>query len=345
MFKITYAQYLDLLMDPDTPDEVIAAFSTFRRNSGAFDPTLIPNPDRVDMTTDQVQAENAMAIGNSLARWRRNQAFNRALERGDSGEVLVAEGDSWFQFPVMIREVINHLSDPHPERSYLISCVSAAGDTARNMVLGPREKGATEYMAELERQKGRVRAFLFSAAGNDIIGEDELTRDGTPVLRKLLFNPGGNPEDPESYVKADELATRLEFLRQAYTKVITDIRANPAFAELPILVHGYDVPFPYPWGEKDRRNPVWAKNDQWLGSAFEPHGIRGDIRREVLRLLIDRLYAMLEGLAQADPHVHVVDCRGAMPNLTDWADEIHGTSDGFAEVADRFRSILGRVVP
>ena len=38
--------------------------------------------------------------------------------------------------------------------------------------------------------------------------------------------------------------------------------------------------------------------------------------------------------------VHVVDCRGAMPSVTDWNDEIHGTSDGFEEVGRRFRKVL-----
>lgn len=339
MAKISYAKYVEFLMDPDTPDEVIAAFSTFRPNSGAFDPTIIPDPDRVDMTPDQVQAENAMAIGNGLARWRRNLAFQRALDAGDGREVLVAEGDSWFQFPVFIRETIGHLAEP-----FLISCASAAGDTARNMVFGEARRGATEYVIELERQRGRVRAFLFSAAGNDIIGEDEVVRDGTPVLRKILANPGSGSLEPADYVQHGELEARLAFLEQAYTRVISDIRARPHFAQLPILLHGYDVPYPWPWGEHDPRDPRWARKDQWLGSAFQPIGIDGPLRREILRYLIDRLYEMLNRVAETDSHVHVVDCRGALPELSDWADEIHGTSEGFAEVARRFHAKLTAVI-
>ncbi len=38
--------------------------------------------------------------------------------------------------------------------------------------------------------------------------------------------------------------------------------------------------------------------------------------------------------------VWLVDCRNAMPDVTDWADEIHGTSDGFAKVAARFKDSL-----
>ena len=104
------------------------------------------------------------------------------------------------------------------------------------------------------------------------------------------------------------------------------------------------MPFPHPWDADDRRSPVWASKDRWLGSAFAPLGIEGGLRREILAVLIDQLYAMLERVAAQDPHVHVVDCRGALPRVTDWADEIHGTTDGFAAVAGRFHAKLVEVI-
>jgi N-acetylmuramoyl-L-alanine amidase len=339
MAKISYAQYLELLMDPETPDEVIAAFSTFIPGTGAFDPTLVPDPERVEMTTDQIEAENAIKIGNKVARWRRNQSFDRALAAGDPRPVLVAEGDSWFQFPIFIRETIDHLRKP-----YLVRCASAAGDTASNMVYGPLGHEGKEYMIELERQRHRVRAFLFSAAGNDIIGEDLEAGDGTPVLIKLLKNPGTGSSQPRDYINQTEVDARLQFLEDAYKTVISEIRAVSQFAALPVLIHGYDVPYPWPWGERDPRKPRWAKKDQWLGSAFRTAGIEGPIRRDILTVLIEALYAMLDRVAQSDQHVHVVDCRGTLPHVSDWADEIHGTSDGFAFVAARFQATLDRVL-
>jgi N-acetylmuramoyl-L-alanine amidase len=339
MAKISHAQYLELLMDPETPDDVIAAFSTFIPGTGAFDPTLVPDPERVEMTTDQIEAENAMKIGNQVARWRRNQSFDRALASGDTRPVLVAEGDSWFQFPIVIHETIDHLRKP-----YLVRCASAAGDTAKNMVYGPVGHEGKEYMVELERHRHRVRAFLFSAAGNDIIGEDLEAGDGTPVLIKLLTNPGTGSTQPRDYINQTEVEARLQFLEDAYKTVISEIRAVPQFAALPVLIHGYDVPYPWPWGERDPRNPRWAKKDQWLGSAFRTAGIDGPIRRDILTELIEALYAMLNRVAQSDRHVHVVDCRGTLPHVSDWADEIHGTSDGFAFVAARFQTTLDQVL-
>ena len=336
MFKIRYDQYQAMLMDPDTPNEMIMAFSTFAADQGgAFDPTMVPDPRWVEMTPDQVEAENAMRIGNGLARWRRQNAFKRAIAGGDRRPVLEAEGDSWFQFPVFISETIAQLSP-----NYLISCVSAAGDTARNMILGPTGPRQREYMQELHRNAARVQAFLLSAAGNDIIGEDEEAGDGTPVLGKILRNPGNGSAKAGDYIRDDELDKRIEFLRHAYRTVCANVRHDERYAKLPILIHGYDVPFPYPWGEGDRRNPKWAAKDRWLGSAFNLAGIEGPIRREILKMLIGRLYDMLHAVAKEYPHVHVVDCRGVLPQVTDWADEIHATSQGYAKVAQRFRDTL-----
>ena len=58
-----------------------------------------------------------------------------------------------------------------------------------------------------------------------------------------------------------------------------------------------------------------------------------DTQRGIVRLLIDRLYELLQSIAADDEAkaVYVVDARGAMPSIDDWADEIHGNDDGFAE--------------
>lgn len=337
MAKVTFSRYLELVRDPATSDERILELSIVRRGKTAFAPELVPDPSKVEMTAEEQELENAMAIGNSLARWRRGAAFLRRRAAGDPRPVLVAEGDSWFQFPILIQETIDQLTD-----DYNIWCISAAGDTASNMVYG-----RPEYVAELKRFGPDVRGFLFSAAGNDILGNDAAT--GRSALFDIVKPFNGQPNDAEGQIDAAVLAERLDVLRRAYEDVIRNARqALPAAAggrPLPIFIHGYDYCFPYPWGANDPRNPSYAENDEWLGSVFEARGIaaaHGELRRDIVARLIDALYSMLGQLA-ADPAqtgVWLVDCRNAMPDVTDWADEIHGTSAGFAKVAARFRQSL-----
>lgn len=340
MAKISLEQWAVRIADPAMSDEEIMEISKIVPGEGAFDFRLAPDPRKVDTSSREIETENAMAIANDLSRRRRAGQFRERKARGDRSPVLVSEMDSWGQFPILIREIVDHLN-----KDFLVWSVGAAGDTAQNMVFGPQLPRKTEYMRALRKQKAEVRAFILSAAGNDIIGEDPET--SRPVLMDMVRKFNGNPNDVEGHVNLPLLEQKLNFLRGAYSKVIGTIRAEPGFEKLPIVIHGYDVPFPYPFGAGDGRNPIWAKNDKWLGSVFKKRGIDNEVLgRPILKYLIGRLYDML-GEFQRDPRqtgVWLVDCRGALPKVTDWADEIHGTSAGFGKVARRFKKTIDKAI-
>lgn len=329
--RISYVQYKQLFENLDTPDAIIAAYSIVERSESGFTPVLGPNPVHVDMSTAEVSIESAMSIANGLFRWRRERQFEKRIADHDPRPVLVAEGDSWFQFPLLVEEIVDHLNE-----HYSVSCLSAAGDTLDNMV-----HGRPEYLRGLKKQKARVKAFLFSAAGNDIIGEDPVT--GEPVLLELLRDYNGKPDDVVGNINLIALAGKLTMLKDGYRKVIANVRSESGLDQLPILIHGYDYVFPYPEGPADGRDPLHAKKNEWLGGPFDQKNFpRTGLRRNIIRLMLDELYRMMLELA-GDPaitRVHVVDCRGAMPAPGDWIDEIHGTSDGFRKVAKRFRKQL-----
>ncbi|WP_108838452.1 hypothetical protein [Tateyamaria sp. Alg231-49] len=338
MDKISYDAYVSLSTDRNRRKE-FRAYSNVIPGESAFDFRVVPNPDLVVDIPDDIELENAMQAGNGIERTARRLAFNLDRIFNRKKPVLVAEGDSWFQFPILIDEILDHLSD-----TFAILSLAAAGDTAENIVDGPEQSGGREYMINLRKQKEHVRAFLFSAAGNDIIGEDPQT--GKSALFDIIndFDPART--DIDEHINAVVLQERLTSLRDAYTRVITDVRAEPGLETLPIIVHGYDYTFPYPHFENDPRNPIHAANNEWLGQPLDQRNFptatqaQRDLRRNIVIRLIDQLYDMLDDLAQTHNDVVVVDCRGAMSEVTDWADEIHGTDEGFAKVTQRFRVAL-----
>lgn len=343
MTKISYEKYRELLLDPATPDEVLDRYVIVEPVDGSLTLTLRPDPEQVEMTELEKDLEDGMRFANDFDRWRRQERFNRLIRNGVSKPILVAEGDSWFQFPVKIRDVIDHLSE-----SYLIWCLSAAGDTLQNITdtskPSPRHY---EYLPALRALKAHVRGFLFSAAGNDIIGE-MLQPDGSTgrALEGIVKN-GGGASDPAAYVDATVLGQRLVSIEKGYRKVIADVRAEPGLEQLPIFVHGYDYVFPYPWGsEGNARSHIWSRPlGKWIGKALDAGAIQDqEMRRRVMIYLIDKLYDTLEAMAAGDANVHVVDCRGAMPSIGDWKDEIHGTNAGFAKVASRFSDRIYEVL-
>jgi hypothetical protein len=329
MAKIPYEEFRKKLMDPDVPDEEIARYlKAMPGESGPFNPVFKPDPTAVGLPAEaRFEIESAMQWANGVARWRRQATFRRRIGK-EKLPVLVSEGDSWFQFPFFLKDVIDQLGSDH-----LIWSLDAAGDTALNMVYGD-----SEYIRELRRMKSKkVRALMFSAAGNDVIGEDS---SGNPVLRTLL-KPFKAGQSAAWHVDQAQLARILDFLEKAYREVIGTIRREPGFSRLPIVIHGYDYAIPGGF-EGDVRNPSWAARDRWLGSAMTAKNITDVVlQREIIRVLIDALHDVLARVA-GDPkttHVHLADVRGTL-DLGDWADEIHPTDAGFEKVAKVFRKTL-----
>jgi len=337
---ITYKEYIALAFDPETTEEKLMEFSKVVKGDSLFDFTIAPDETKVMMSDEEQELENAMAIGNNFCRWSRKRAFNKRIKNGDKRPILVAEGDSWFQFPFIIKETVDNLKD-----DYTIYSLGAAGDTAENMIFSESIKKKTEYLLALREMKARnldIRAFLFSGAGNDIIGENA---EGESSLQGIIKDFNGDKNDVVGHINFAKLHERLSRLRLGYLKVISSIRAERGFESLPILIHGYDYVFPYPW-ENDHRNPSYAKKNEWLGEPLDYRKIVDrNLRRNILKFLIDQLYEMMADIAQdsVESKVYVVDCRGAMPDLGDWNDEIHGTSDGFSKVKARFVKTLKEV--
>ena len=340
MSKISYDQFLLLVRNPNSDLEEIKQYLLIEPGEGGFSFKLRPDPDKVELSLDDLSQENAMAIGNWASRLRRRELFNHRKKHFPEMPVIVSEGDSWFQFPLLIKDTVDGLLN-----SYNVWSVGAAGDTAQNMILTSQTPKKAEYMKALLEQKENVEAFLLSAAGNDILGEDPITK--RPVMLDLILPFDGKTKKPSDHVNHKLLTEKLNFLSNAYSTVVNTIRAESSFETLPIVIHGYDYAFPWPEGASDPRKPRYAKKDQWLGSAFSQRGYPTDFpRREIIKYLVDRLYDLMANLSgnSKESHVWLVDCRGALPTVKHWNDEIHGTSSGFKDVAARFDSVIKKAV-
>lgn len=319
--QISFDEFKLMLLDPMRTDEEIRVYLRVDdRDADPFNPKIRANPDLVRIQPAELQEEGLMDLGNFASNLRRKLSF----ELGGDKKVLVSEGDSWFQYPFLLDDIVDHLTD-----TYRIRSLGAAGDTADNMVFGSRQ-----HVQALHSESRHVKAFLFSGAGNDIIGQGP---DGEPMLTDLILNSAA--DRPEGYINRVHLGRTLESLRRSYLHMISDVRSIPGLSELPIVIHGYDYPFPVPASRSDERK------SHWLRDPLDRREIRGaEMRRDVVKLLIDDLYDLLDGLASTDPRVFVVDLRGTLPNIADWHDEIHPTSEGFGRIAQKFQNTLAPLV-
>ena len=314
---ITLSELTARLADPDYPEESLKPYLIVARSPRGFGPVLLPSHNVVDRIGDPLRARADLGLGflNGAARARRRRRFERRLRAGDPAPVLIAEGDSWFQFPVWVEDVVDHLS-----ANFNVCCLSAAGDELHNMAILKPEYA--DWVARLTNDGRQLRALLVSGGGNDLVGEQL-----SGMLRR--FTPG---LPAAGYIDTEGFRARMARLESGYRTIFATVRRR--WPNLPILVHGYDYGRPLP----DQGFQV-PPRDGWTGSPMRANGIADSaLQLAIVRALIDRFNDMLSSLAEQFPAISYVDLRGVVGD--DWRDELHATDSGFGRVAARFRAAL-----
>lgn len=293
-----------MLLDPDVPDAAIRPYLRLVTvGTAAFEPTVMIDPQ---MIAESVE-ESALALSslNSLARWRRLMHYRRNVG-GWSGPKAVSEGDSWFQFPFLLDDVIDQLG-----RDHLIFSLGAAGDLLGDMVNQDELVGAVT--AE------RPDVVFLSGGGNDLLGGGRLTQ----FLH--TFSEGR----PASDYPTPDFDVILQKTLDLYAGIC---EAALAAGAPTIVCHSYDYAIP--------------AGGRWLGRPLASLGIHdAGLQRAIIRELIDRFHAGLAALVRRSDfrgRVLLADCRGVV-GTNEWWDELHPTDDGFAAVAARFRDTLAGV--
>lgn len=341
MRRISFDELEAKLADPDLPDAQIRPYLRgVAEASAPFDPIVQPDPDRVELRPlDAVRAQGLHLLGwaNSWARWRRQQRCLRRLERGESLPLLVSEGDSWFQFPLLLDDTIDQLAE-----RYLIWSLDAAGDTLAHMT-GTDAEYASAFLDP--RLADRVRGLLLSAGGNDIIGTETDAEGREVSVLASILRPRTPGRDTAWHVDTEGLARRLAEIETGYRRVLETVAAIRPGAF--VVCHGYARAVPAFDG--DPRRPSWTRHGGWLRRPLESRGFRDpQEQRAIVALLIDRLHDLLARLCGGNraggayPFAYLVDCRPLLDER-DWADEIHPTDAagrGFAKVGWAFERVI-----
>jgi hypothetical protein len=301
--KIGLAELGAKLADPRVKPELLSKyFVVDEKRSGPFDPALALNPATVDIpaTADgKARADITLSSLNFAARMRRWIDFDMKIASGYQGPVIVSEGDSWFQYPFLLQETIDHLL----ARKYAIRSLDAAGDTLENMI-------ETNEFAEQIVATG-ASVFLFSAGGNDVLG-------GGAIANYLAdFDPGKSP--------AEHILPEFENLLgraiAGYDQILRTVEKLPG--DVLVICHGYDRPIP--------------KKGRWLGKPMESRGIKDrKFQKRITDELIDRFNGRLKSLIHGYENARYVDLRNMIgPNENRWFDELHPTSTAFGDVGRR----------
>lgn len=278
--KLSYQELISLIENDETSDELLEHyFEIDEDESDCFFPELRINSafvfdDIGDIPNHSTASRGLIGAFNRRARRKRRKKFDKKIEGGFDGTIIVSEGDSWFQYPIKLDDVIDHLSD---KDEFAIRSLGFAGDWLSNIL------EEEEYLDPIDRYKPKV--FLISGGGNDLVGKRRLAW----LLES--FDPGRTAEE---YL-GERFQQALNDLERLYGMMFEKLVAR--YPNMKIIGHGYDHAIP------DR--------GKWLGKPMESIGIKDkELQRQIVKAMIDRFNDMKIGLC--NDQVFHVDCRGVI---------------------------------
>ena len=309
-----------------------------RGSSGSRKTAAMTREWSAAMRQGREQAQAVLDERRAIAARRRATRGFRAATRASAG-LLLAEGDSWFDYPFF--DVIEELEEGF---NYSVESVAHKGDTVEEMAYDVNQLDKLARKLEKLGREGKVpRAILLSGGGNDIAGTE---------FSVLLNHKRSSLPPLNEQVVAGMIDERLRAAIVELASAVTHLCQATLNATIPMVIHGYDYPVP---DGRGYLGGFWILPGPWLAPGFRKKGYddsQMQVRCDLMVRLIDRFNVLVKGIAGGPglAHLHYVDLRGTLSQRLQgqaykswWNDELHPTEQGFARVAAKFDQLIRQV--
>ncbi|MBI5100305.1 MAG: SGNH/GDSL hydrolase family protein [Nitrospirae bacterium] len=284
--------------------------------------------ERRDILAQRVKKDRKERYENYISkimppRQRAARTSARATAFFESARIkILAEGDSWFEYPMDKGGVIDHLENL---LNVPICNMAHHGDEVRQ-IMGVSQR--EELQTRLSDDELRFDALLFSGGGNDLVGDQFC----------LWLNDYKSGGSPGALINRSRLAAVLAIIEAGYRDLIAITKALSP--ETKIFLHGYDFPMATGKGV--------CFVGPWLKPSLELRGIEDEAAQfEVVKEILTQFASILKSLAASNPgRVFYVPTQNTLqPTPSWWANEIHPSSAGFMKIAEVFEAEIREQFP
>lgn len=320
---------------------------------------------------------------NKIKNAQRNDVFYKKIRKGfrDLGNekdnktnnkkniMVLAEGDSWFNYPVILTDIIDRIG---MESDLAVYSIASGGDWLLNMLNG------RQYIEELSIS--HPDWFLISGGGNDLVGARRLATILQPTGGSIEFEKNEWAQylildfaektfiplkndffEGLQFLSKDFYALLMFFHLQYYFLFKGILKGggdnNPKFGGIKIITQGYDYPLPS-FDLRFGLNPLewyvpfirkFLGHGIWLKGPLQIRGInKRDDQRNVLYSMIYLFNEMMIEMGNlfndAEIKVFHIDSRESV-GKKGWADELHPRPAHFIKTGNTFINCIKQEKP
>ena len=239
--------------------------------------------------------------------------------------VLLAHGDSWFDYPLNGNDISLASTDIVAQLETmgtvqpLIQNISHFGDATTDEMSLPKQLRMIESLKDQANWSNETGpdVILFSGGGNDIAGNQF-------CIFLDFAGPGVDGLNPSRFEGV------LDMVEASYNDLF--LFRDKHAPGVPIFGHCYDFPIP------NGAHPACA--GPWLKPSLDFTGWNTAQGTAILHQALVNFKAMLTGLASSPANLFsLIDTQGVLDS-SDWANELHPHPGGCRKLAARFAEAL-----
>ena len=315
---------------------------------------------------------------NKSANEKKIKKYHKKIKKGfrdnqkyPDNKVVLVEGDSWFEYPIFLKDITDFLVK---KPNLAVYSHAHGSDWIANMI--------SSLQFEYDYIKIKPDVFIISGGGNDFLAdyrlsnflllkpinkEDKLIVNYKKYVKQRILS---SKENQDSYLLDTALINQitngrrylnmnayrfLASLKIEYKMLFESLRKadTSRFSQVKIITQGYD--FAIPTFKRKFGSAMLFSNGEWLKEPLMMNGIVDkETQQDIIKTIMFEINEMLIELGKEYDNMYHIDLRGFISSYEKsnhkrkgfyWHDELHPKSVVFKEIADIYYAIIEEKIP